>query len=284
MPPKRLEALKAIHDEAHVVIRAAEDWAPGFRDAPKEWHDLIRLENRLLRSIKGYFRELAANRINDLVNASEYQNRLIQATDVTVTIDSSQSQAEVTILLGVLIDEIHQGMTLGAMSARTTYTRWIGQAMVNDLISQQAIDHAGELAKGLTETTLNDVRASIELSIKSGEDLAHAVARLRTIITKPSRAEMIARTETVRAYSAGIVAYGKQTGAVTKTWQALPGADEGGQATPCVDNANQDPIGIDDDFDSGDPFPPAHPYCRCYVVLQYETNPNGDVLPLDIAN
>lgn len=284
MPPKRLEALKAIHDEAFVVIRAAEDWAPGFRDAPKEWHDLIRLENQLVRTMKRYFRELAANRINDLINADAYNARVIQATDVTVTIDTAQGNAEVTILLSVLVDEINRGMTLGVLGARATYTRWIGQAEVNNLISQQALDHAGELAKGLTETTLDDIKASIELSIQNGEDLAHAVARLRTIITKPARAEMIARTETVRAYSAGIVAYGRQTGAMTKTWQALPGADEGGQATPCVDNANQDPIGIDDDFDSGDPFPPAHPYCRCYVILQYEVDPAADVMPLDIAN
>lgn len=267
---EQVKALEAIHDEAYVVIRASENWAETYRQAPEQFRALIRMENRLFRNLKAYFRELAQKRVAQLVNWNEYQNRMVKATDITVTVDDSNAKAEETLLLGVMFDEIKDGMFQGAMAGREVYTRWIGTAEVNDMISQAAITHAEDLAKGLTETTLKEVQKSIQLSIDSGEDLRHTVARLQTIIKDPKRAELIARTESVRAYNAGIMEYGKRTGAATKTWIALPGADEGSALQPCVDNADQDPIGIDEDFVSGDPYPPAHPRCRCQVLLQYD--------------
>lgn len=278
----QIQALEHIHDEAYHVIRASEAWADSYQQAPDQFKALVKAENSLYRKMKLYFKQLGTQRVADWVNWQQYERETIKAADVTVAIDDSQSQIEQTILLSVMLEDIKDMMAQGVMGAGATYTRWIGTATVNDLVSQQAIDHAGELAKGLTQTTLNDVQRSIQTSIKLGEDLETATKRLQQYISDPNRAELIARTESVRAYNAGIHAYGKQSGAATHTWEALPGADEGSSEQPCVDDNDQGPIDIDEDFISGDPFPPAHPNCRCLEVLQYDTTSSDDTSPLDM--
>jgi hypothetical protein len=284
MPSTRqIDGLKAIHDDAYVVIRASEDWADSYRQAPKQFKALIRSENRQYRNLRQYFKQLANKRIAQWINASEYQNQIVkrgmvEAAEITVTIteQSNDYKAEETLILGVMVDEVKEGMLQGVFGAREVYTRYINTAMVNEMIAQQAVDHAAALAKGLTTTTLKDVQRSVATSINNGEDLAHAVARLQTIISNPARAELIARTESVRSYQAGKHQYAIQTKAATKEWIALPGADEGSNETPCVDDAGQAPIALGNNFISGDPYPPAHPRCRCDTLYNYDSSPYDD--------
>ena len=283
-----LEALKRIQDEAYVVIRASEEWAESYKDAPVQWKDLIHSESRLQRNLRQHYREFAKQRVAGWVNWSEYQNRLalVNAAEVQVTItdDNSDYKAEQQLITAVVIDEIRIEMTQGILGAREIYTKWIGTATVNDLVSQAALDRAAELARGLNETTLSAVQKSIETSIRLGEDITKATARLQGIIDSPIRAEMIARTETVRAFQTGKHIYATQTGAMTKTWSAMPGADAGAAYTPCLDNADQDPIPVGADFSSGDPYPPAHPRCRCDVIYQYGDKTSDDPAELDTSD
>lgn len=78
------------------------------------------------------------------------------------------------------------------------------------------------------------------------------------------RADLIANTEVRRANSAGAVE-GYQAAAdagvsVQKEW--LPDVDP---CPICQDNADEGPIDLDDEFSSGDDYPPAHPNCECAV-------------------
>lgn len=281
--PSRVQALEHIHDEAYLVIRAAEGWSPSYDKAPKQFIALIKTENKLYRNLRAYFREFATKRVASWVDWNAYQTQVVKAADFTVSAytvpeNDAQVQTEQAVLLGVMLDEIKDGMLQGVLGARETYTKWVGTAQVNDLISQQAIDHAAELAKGLSQTTLADVQRSIQKSIGLHENIQQAATRLQEYIANPKRAELIARTESVRAYNAGIHDYGKRTGAVTHSWESLPGADEGSDTTPCLDNDAQGEIPLDEDFTSGDPYPPAHPRCRCGEVLQYDVT--GDSTPL----
>jgi SPP1 gp7 family putative phage head morphogenesis protein len=75
------------------------------------------------------------------------------------------------------------------------------------------------------------------------------------------KAERLARTETIDAYNQGNLEGYKQSGVVTgKSWLF----DEGEcKSEQCPDNMSQGVIPIDDDFQSGDDAPPAHPNCEC---------------------
>jgi hypothetical protein len=107
-------------------------------------------------------------------------------------------------------------------------------------------------------------------------------------IDDPARARMIARTEAVRAFNAGIIRYGRETGAETKTWNTL-----GGGCSQICATIDKSPININDEFngDGGSyDFPPAHPNCQCSVIIGYakviddqgnideSTNVDGDTL------
>lgn len=77
----------------------------------------------------------------------------------------------------------------------------------------------------------------------------------------PSRAFMIANTETNRAMSTAQGAFLRENGVKTKKWVAA------GPSTCSICQANEDDgeIGIDNNFNSGDSEPPAHPRCECYL-------------------
>lgn len=73
------------------------------------------------------------------------------------------------------------------------------------------------------------------------------------------RANMITNTETTNATQEATQQTYKEQGVTRKIW--VLSEDIGDE---CGVNADQGPIPIDDEFDSGDMHPPAHVNCRCY--------------------
>lgn len=85
-----------------------------------------------------------------------------------------------------------------------------------------------------------------------------------------TRAFQIANTEANQAMSSAQQAFLEENGIATKVWVAA-----GPNTCPiCEGNADQGPIPVNDDFDSGDPYPPGHPGCECYEDA-------GELLDLD---
>jgi SPP1 gp7 family putative phage head morphogenesis protein len=80
----------------------------------------------------------------------------------------------------------------------------------------------------------------------------------------PDRAEMIARTEIIRANNQGhLVAFAASGVVDMKEWST---AEDGDVCEVCMANEEQGPIPLDDTFESGDDAAPAHPNCRCTIV------------------
>jgi SPP1 gp7 family putative phage head morphogenesis protein len=77
-------------------------------------------------------------------------------------------------------------------------------------------------------------------------------ASINSIINDPARADMIAITETNRAYNAATIDSYQAAGVTTWTWQAYEGACD-----ICLSQEGEHVM--------GDPYPPAHPLCRCTV-------------------
>jgi hypothetical protein len=263
-----LAALEIKHDHLDSIIRASEGWAPVFLKTPKQHAELVKIQNRLERKLRRYFRDLSKKSAS-LVNWNKwYQGVMADDNfDVVVELTGEIWQSDATILIGVLYDQIAAGVLTGAQATEELYSGFLGVSKTSGFVQKAAYDHAGELIRGLQETTRRDVARSIQTSIKLGENQEAAVKRLMDYIDDPVRARMIARTEAVRAYNTGIMKYAQESGAETKTWNTL-----GGGCSQICATIDLSPIALNDEFngDGGSyDFPPAHPNCQCSVTIGY---------------
>lgn len=283
MTPTQVKALEEIHDAAWLAIRGSEDWADEYKKDPKSLTALIKAENRLQRNLRAYFIELVNRVTNTYINWPEYQSRVIKAYDVTVDISKTEYQQEQQILFKVIFDDVATMVALGSQSAATLYKISQPFTPIDLLVQKAAANLTDQLARTLTDHTKQQIIDSIKVSLKSGESIADAADRLDKVIGNPIRSERIARTESVRSFSTGIIGYGLATGAESKTWVTVN--------DPCdlcisILKLNEDgTVGVNDNFQSsiGELWAnPAHPNCRCGVRLNYPVDEpvdwNGNVL------
>lgn len=248
------------------VISASEDWADGYSKAPEQHGKLIKAEAKLEVKLIKYFRELAAERVARYVNWFEYQNQNIKATYVKVMIEESLND-ETAIIMSVMIDDVAYMIELGAEAGAFTYGVPSELNRHSAKILDVARKETAKLAKGINETTRGQIGRALESSIALGEDISLATARLQEVVKDARRAELIARTESVRAFSQGTLQFGLESGAETKTWETVRKA--------CVVCAplKGETIPITELFGTmrGDAImgPPGHPRCRCRLVLNY---------------
>ena len=115
--------------------------------------------------------------------------------------------------------------------------------------------NAGIVAKGITDTTLDRIGNAIGNTIAVGGTFHEASAAIDAILNDQSRADMIAVTETNRAFCAASVEQYQGNGA--SGFDVLP-VDE--PCDECQDEADANPHAF------GDDPPPYHPSCRCGVA------------------
>jgi hypothetical protein len=129
--------------------------------------------------------------------------------------------------------------------------------------AQYASERAAELVTGINDTTRSLSAGAIEKGLEdqlSSEQTARLIRQTFQDMTI-QRSRMIATTEMADAMSEAMLRKLDRLGIEYKRWVLSPDA-----CPICEDNAAQGAIPIDDDFDSGDDRPPAHPNCRCAVV------------------
>ncbi|MDE2100869.1 MAG: hypothetical protein KGL39_26720 [Patescibacteria group bacterium] len=133
---------------------------------------------------------------------------------------------------------------------------WNGQKFIPSSVSGIAI----------TEATRQMLRGTVERAIEEGwtaSRIQHEVIENQAF--SPQRALTIARTETAFARNKGSLESAKNSEVVkAKRWKTTTEACD-----ICVENEAEGPIELDEDFESGDDCPPAHPNCRC--ILTYDT-------------
>lgn len=118
---------------------------------------------------------------------------------------------------------------------------------------QAALTRAGITLDGITATTLDRVANSIVDGLTAGSTIDDVAAGVTDVIGDPTRAEMIAHTETARMLTdASLATYGAN-GVAQWDWVISAGA-----CTRCLAG------------EAGNPYPvaeggliPAHPHCRC---------------------
>lgn len=143
--------------------------------------------------------------------------------------------------------------------------KWVDGELVDNPNAEWAI----------TEGTREMLQSVIASSIDEGATMDELADNLADSFGfSPERAEMIARTETAMADSAGQMAAYKESGVVQgKQWTT---SQDDLVSEECNANEAAGVIPLDDLFPSGDDAPPAHPNCRCAIVAVLMPEDGGD--------
>ena len=141
---------------------------------------------------------------------------------------------------------------------------------ITNLVNRRAVkaaeDQAAELVTNIDAATKNMLRSAIADGLERNIGLDQIAEGLSDQFAfSEDRADLIARTEISHSNSTGAMAgyrAAKSEAGVNlkKEWLLGPEPCE-----ICVANNDQGPIDLDDDFDSGDDAPPAHPNCECAI-------------------
>jgi SPP1 gp7 family putative phage head morphogenesis protein len=140
---------------------------------------------------------------------------------------------------------------------------------LRDLLNAQGVH-----IRGITATQLDDIASVLADGIEDGKSPKQIASALRGVLRDPKRTERIAVTEVNRAVSAATLEAYRRDGVPAKGW--LTAMDQ--RVCPiCKANEEAGPIGLDENFPSGDPHPPNHPWDRCALIPEWPDDEAMDV-------
>lgn len=115
--------------------------------------------------------------------------------------------------------------------------------------------NADVIVRGINQTTMRRVGDILATGLEAGSTHTEIADAVDSVIMDTARADVIAITETNRAFNAAAI----------DEYQAaeMPGWEWLSYAGACDECDEQD-----GPHDFGDEYPPAHPNCRCAVVVQ----------------
>jgi hypothetical protein len=245
------------------TIMAAEQWQELYKKDKKLFNKLIDSESRMDIRLKIYFKELA-ERAAKFVDWIKYYEQSIRAVDFIIDIGGELFDNEEIIIENIMYDGMIGATYAGAAAQQTATGINLGVTELSDYIMKSAKKQGSKLVKDINDTTRTYINQSIQTSIDLGEDVEKATNRLKDTIENPKRAELIARTESVRAYNNGTMEFAKATGAKYKVWHSA------GFACSICAPLNLKKVKIDELFDGQYSAPPdTHPNCRCGISLDY---------------
>lgn len=142
-------------------------------------------------------------------------------------------------------------------------------SQVNDTARVWAQTYTYDLVSHITETTSNVMSTFVSEWVAEGRPLGDLVdvmvedAQFEGMFGR-KRAELIAQTETTRAFAEGNMLIWEDSGHVKGTlWHTV---EDSNVDDICWENAAAGVVKLGEAFPSGDNMPPAHPGCRCYLA------------------
>jgi hypothetical protein len=135
-----------------------------------------------------------------------------------------------------------------------------------------ANDHAADLITGIEDRTRDMLRGTVVDALEQGWSARELTDNIEQSAGFSSyRSETISRYELISAHGQGTLEALKDSNVCWgKEW--LVGDDP---CEECQANADQGPIPVDEDFQSGDDAPAAHPRCICSIAGVIDA-PDGD--------
>lgn len=176
-----------------------------------------------------------------------------------------------TINTGYRPRKLHE--FLHPLSLRTAAPRAFRFDRNNPEAISWADKHAAELIDGISETTRDDIRELVAESLEGEYDVSDLASQISDLLGDDDRAELIARTESMRAANEGQQMLWEQAQSegllgpnAKQEW--IVGDDE--KLCPICQDMDGEQVDLDEDFNvDGEDIdgPPAHPNCRCTVAL-----------------
>jgi SPP1 gp7 family putative phage head morphogenesis protein len=156
------------------------------------------------------------------------------------------------------------GATLQAKASGMDWNDWepgspLAESVFKGGKLKGILDDLDITIKNMGTTLTNRIGNAIATAVASGDAVATIRNTLQDSITAlsndPARAQVIATTETNRAYNIAATDQYASAGLTQFTWLAYDGC-----CPACEDEEADNPHSI------GDPTPPEHPNCRCTVL------------------
>ena len=160
--------------------------------------------------------------------------------------------------------------------------------ITTEFASQYLVEYGGQLIEGINETTRTALMDELSTGYDAGEGIKELSERVQRVFKDATdvRAELIARTESIKASNAASVEAYRQSGVVeSKEWLAerdnrtCPFCEDLDGKTASLDTNffnEGDELTVDGktlSFDNGDVGePPAHGNCRCTTIPVLITN------------
>ncbi len=264
-----VETLEGIADVVDAFVfkqqQPGEKFHPDYKRNRKLFKKLIRETIKFKRDVRKFFLEQLA--------------RIDYATRYPYLRADETSDIEQAYLSGVQWDQENQTLTavieinlasLFQIGAQATELELQTNLNIGPTHTEEAKflrEYSIKLAGEINSTTKKRVVQQIQTSIEVGETKQQLTERIDKVLNNVKRAEMIAQTESIRAYAEGRLAVGKRLHIPYKQWQAF-------QASTCAICASVHGtiVRMEEPFRNGLTVPPGHPRCRCSIKLLY-TNP-----------
>src|SRR5437588_3589621 len=272
-----------------MLIRKAEDWSGEYTKDPKTHARLLRIEAVLQVKLVKYFRDIVRN-IAQYIRWQPYLNQRPLAPNPT----NPNFNVEVIVqdvpledydgqFIKVVFQDVATLTAIGASAGENIYNVPLGIQSTDAIIQQLTTEHVASLVGKkvlkdgsivdnpkatyrISDKTRNDIAQSIKTSLNMGDDIQAATERLKKTVMglNNNRAKVIAQTESVNAYQAGLFEFAKQSGAVGKEWQDVGAVDV------CSEYAALKAVPLDYLYDGIYLKPTYHIKCRCGQRLVYQ--------------
>ena len=259
----RLERLSFALASVLCKEEIGEQYHPDYKRDRKLFRKIIQTQLKSSRQLMAYFRRIQEN-VWLKVDWSEYEQKRVKAAIVPSAAGDewAQETIELEIILSDTLGDVYE---LGGLAGEAETGVTIGFSKFEPYAQKFLRQYTLTVAKDITATTADRIKQSLLKSLQLGYTQEKATQELASVIVDRRRAEKIAHTESIRAFSNGKLAYAFEAGATSKTW------DDGqsGACAICKEN-NGKTIPLDQLFEGGVDSPPAHPWCRCLLKINFD--------------
>lgn len=232
---------------------------------------------KIIKLTKGRFRKqrssiLASSSLRKVHDALKRFTPAAREADRESTIAAEIAAALGPEVHGVPVTDSEQSIYHGAIaqaidtgSARAAAQLVSTAGDTESFISEYLKDGGfTRLTGDVDTTTVKNLANAIADSYESGASFEGTVSAIRGVFSQASeyRARMIAQIELNDAYNQSLMHFADASGAEEKWWET-----DANPCAICIANELQGRIPIDEDFDSGDDAPTAHPFCQCSLGI-----------------
>jgi hypothetical protein len=219
----------------------------------------MRQKAELLRKLEPFLRKQAtAVQEADAALLARLLSSVTSKITATAVFDGDTAHRDEAAYDSIISETMAAGVTRMELDYLIKVAADVGQKAIASYLEERSLS---KLAADIDATSKDEIARALASTFESGGTYQDAVAAIKDTVDGFSdyRADMIARTELNATYNSAMLSSAKEVSGAMKEWSP------DGEACPeiCMPNVEQGRIPVDDDFDSGDDAPPAHPNCDC---------------------